>query len=205
PGGAGAGRLAPFAERFARAGLVNSLARTVLKLTLPGVPDIYQGTAGWDFSLVDPDNRRPVDHAGLAAALDGDRAWPDLLARWTDGALKGRLTAALLADRAEAPALYAEGDYRPLRASGADAERAVAFARRAGGAELAVAIPRLASRLAQDGPVPLGEAWGDTCVLLPPGKWRNSLDGRAHDAREAGIPARELFADLPVAVLRRPG
>ncbi len=90
----------PFAERLARVGMVTGLARSALKCTLPGLPDIYQGTEFWDFSFVDPDNRRPVDYAEREAALGQDVALEDLLASWPDGRIKQRVLARLLADRA---------------------------------------------------------------------------------------------------------
>ncbi len=94
----------PFAARLARVGMVTGLARSALKCTLPGLPDIYQGTEFWDFSFVDPDNRRPVDYAEREAALGQDVALEDLLASWPDGRIKQRVLARLLADRAAFPA-----------------------------------------------------------------------------------------------------
>ena len=96
--------------------MVTGLARTVLKCTLPGVPDIYQGTEIWDLSLVDPDNRRPVDYAARAAALEDGADPAALLRSWRDGRIKQQVLARLLADRAAAPRLYAEGGYEPLAA-----------------------------------------------------------------------------------------
>ena len=107
----------PFAEEVARIGAINSLAQTLLKLTAPGVPDIYQGNEIWDFSLVDPDNRRPVDYAQRREMLDSlDKATPEnLLGRWQDGRIKLFLTQRLLVFRRENPALFAHGSYTPLR------------------------------------------------------------------------------------------
>ena len=108
----------PLARRLAHAGMVTGLARTVLKCTLPGIPDIYQGTELWDLSLVDPDNRRPVDYASRAAALEDGGDPAALLRSWPDGRIKQQVIARLLADRAAAPQLYAEGGYEPLAAQG---------------------------------------------------------------------------------------
>jgi (1->4)-alpha-D-glucan 1-alpha-D-glucosylmutase len=184
----------PFARRLAEAGMRNGLARTVLKLTVPGVPDTYQGTAFWDLSLVDPDNRRPVDYAGAAAALEAGGSPTELIALWPDGRVKQSVTAALLADRAACPTLYAEGDYQPLPASGAAAPHVLAFARMAGGEELVAAVTRLGAA---------GPDWAGTRLALPAGVWRNLLDDRPVEADQTGVAAEELFARLPVAVLRR--
>jgi (1->4)-alpha-D-glucan 1-alpha-D-glucosylmutase len=205
PGSAALATFRPLAARLAGAGMLNTLARTVLKFTVPGVPDTYQGTAFWDFSLVDPDNRRPVDPAPLRRALDEETEFDSLLASWPDGRIKQRLIARLLADRAASPSLYADGDYRPARARGEHAARLVAFTRQAGGEELLVVAPRLASSLAGDEVAPLGAVWGDTRLAAGPGRWRDVLTGAEHEGGEGGLAVRELFAALPVSVLRRIG
>jgi (1->4)-alpha-D-glucan 1-alpha-D-glucosylmutase len=140
-----------------------------------------------------------------AAALDGPRDWPGLLVSWRDGRVKARLIAALLAARAEAPALFAEGDDRPLGSRGALGANLVAFVRTHQDARLAVAVPRLlASRL--DGEAwPLGQFWQDTRVDLPAGRWTDALTGAEVEAGADGAAAADLFATLPVAVLRRSG
>ncbi|KAA2238204.1 malto-oligosyltrehalose synthase [Salinarimonas soli] len=189
----------PLARRLAAIGMVNALARTALKLTLPGVPDTYQGTEMWDLSLVDPDNRRPVDFEARARALTDDTPAEALLAAWTDGRIKQRLTARLLADRAERPALYADGDYKPLAARGAQARRLAAFVREHGEDRLVVVVPRLVGALMPDERLPLGpDAWGDTAVALPPGRWRDVVTGR--EVQNGAVA--ELFGGLPIAVLR---
>ena len=123
--------------------MVTGLARTVLKCTLPGIPDIYQGTELWDLSLVDPDNRRPVDYASRAAALEDGADLPALLRSWPDGRIKQQVIARLLADRAAAPQLYAEGGYEPLAAQGERSRNVIAFRRSRVGEDLIVAVPRL--------------------------------------------------------------
>ena len=123
--------------------MVTGLARTVLKCTLPGIPDIYQGTELWDLSLVDPDNRRPVDYASRAAALEDGGDPAALLRSWPDGRIKQQVIARLLADRAAAPQLYAEGGYEPLAAQGERSRNVVAFRRSRAGEDLIVAVPRL--------------------------------------------------------------
>jgi (1->4)-alpha-D-glucan 1-alpha-D-glucosylmutase len=189
----------PLARRLSLIGMVNGLSRTALKLSLPGIPDTYQGTEMWDFSLVDPDNRRPVDYGTRARALDDDTPAEALLASWSDGRIKQRLTARLLADRAERPALYADGDYKALAARGQHARRLAAFSREHGGERLVVVAPRLVGALMPDERLPLGrDVWGDTSVALPQGRWRDIVTGAEVENGAVG----ELFRALPIAVLR---
>jgi (1->4)-alpha-D-glucan 1-alpha-D-glucosylmutase len=182
------GSLAPLAA-------VSSLAQLALKLTVPGVPDIYQGCELWDFSLVDPDNRRPVDWAARVEMLRClDNAGPG-------GCEKLFLTQRLLGLRAEHPALFSQGDYTPLSVEGGRAdENLCAFSREHDGEAMAVAVPRLVARLYHG-----GEAadWGGTSVALPDGgDWEDVLGGARHAGGER-IRAAELFAAFPVAVLLR--
>ncbi len=197
PGSAFLSGFRPLAARLALAGMRNGLVRTALKATLPGVPDIYQGTAFWDFSLVDPDNRRPVDHAGQLAALERGGSPSELVRHWQDGRVKQAVLAALLADRAASPKLYAEGDYRPVAASGPGAEHVLAFARRAGPDEIVTIVSRFG--------LTEGSSSGETRVPLPEGTWRDLLSGRTLSGGASGVSVRELFADLPVAVVRSTG
>lgn len=210
--------LAPFQQRLARFGLYNGLTQTLLKLTAPGVPDIYQGNELWDFSLVDPDNRRPVDYSrrsGLLASLQepSPAVVRGLLDTLEDGRAKLALIRQALAVRSRHETLFRDGDYLPLAVSGERAGHLVAFARRWRG-EAAIAIaPRLYARLLGDSQrLPLGaEVWGDTWIDLEalPGKaaWTNSLTGAELPVTaEAGrrcIRAREALADFPVALLTR--
>jgi (1->4)-alpha-D-glucan 1-alpha-D-glucosylmutase len=175
----------------------------VLKGTLPGVPDVYQGTEFWDLSLVDPDNRRPVDYAARAQALAAQEPLDSLLASWRDGRIKQRVLAALLADRAEAPTLYAEGGYEPLVASGAAGSHIVGFMRRQGADTLVVAVPRLLGRTVDKETVPIGpEFWGDTTLPLPWAKWRDVVTGARVETGSSPHRVAELFSTLPILVLR---
>lgn len=195
----------PLARQLAHLGMITGLARTALKCTLPGVPDTYQGTEFWDLSLVDPDNRRPVDYAARVRALDGDEPAEALLAAWRDGRIKQRVLARCLADRAAAPLLYAEGDYRPLQATGARGRQVLAFARGRGDESLVVAVPRLLGDLAE-GALPLGEAfWGGTVLPLPPGRWREVVTGAEIVADGSPHPVGALLEALPIAVLGKTG
>ena len=156
----------PVAQEIARLGAVNSLTQTLLKLTSPGVPDIYQGTEIWDYSLVDPDNRRPVDYAQRREMLETlETAKPDeLMHAWPDGRIKMFLTQRVLRFRREHADLFQRGEYLPLRASGIFAECCVGFARHLAGEWIAVIAPRLSSRV---GFPPMGELWKDTIIELP--------------------------------------
>jgi (1->4)-alpha-D-glucan 1-alpha-D-glucosylmutase len=189
-------------HRLVELGRVSSLAQTALLLTCPGIPDLYQGTEVWDLSLVDPDNRRPVDYPARerllaeltsAAAAAGDRSGPAAgaaaaLARADDGGPKLWLITQVLRHRRRHPAAYGPASgYEPLPVTGQKAGHAVAF-RRTGG--LAVLVPRLVVGLAGD--------WAGTAVQLPPGSWRSVLTG---EPASGAAPAADLLAGFPVAVL----
>ena len=164
-----------FVQRIELFGYRNSLAQTVLQLTCPGVPDLYQGTECWDFSLVDPDNRRPVDfdfRKQLLTQLELSTHWPASIA---DPATKLQCTRRLLHLRRDYPDLFLNGHYLPLPASGSAADHLCAFARMPGepetGLVLLVIVPRLTYTLCAGDPARLAEpeVWGDTVVELPPG------------------------------------
>ncbi|MGE0257995.1 MAG: malto-oligosyltrehalose synthase [Alphaproteobacteria bacterium] len=196
--------LLDFAElvrQLARPSAIASLAQLVLKLTVPGVPDIYQGCELWDFSLVDPDNRRPVGWAERARLLgEIAEAHPaELVERWPDGREKLFATARLLGLRSARPALFSAGDYQPLEiGEGTNSDRVCAFSRRHADEVLAVAVPRLTFGLFRDGGPP---EFGTTEIVLPAvQRWRDVFTGEAIGARER-IRAAELFWQFPVSVL----
>lgn len=151
--------VAAFARRIALAGAVNSLAQTALRLTLPGVPDTYQGTEFWDLSLVDPDNRRPVDYDARREIA----AWPE--ADWTTGRIKQSLIAHVLRLRADYPAVF-EAPIMPLSVTGERGGQIVAFERRAGDAALLVVAPLRASSGVTGHPAVVPGFWGDTEVAF---------------------------------------
>ncbi|HDS9357568.1 TPA: malto-oligosyltrehalose synthase [Enterobacter chengduensis] len=156
-------------QPFVRAGLMNSLSQTVIKLTAPGVPDIYQGSEALNFSLVDPDNRREPDFAWLAenlAALDATVFRDE--ARWRDGSVKQFVTATLLRMRQHAPALFHYGDWLPLRVRGDRENHLIAWARVKDDAALIVAVPRLAFDVVQHGLGPDPALWANTVIDLAP-------------------------------------
>ncbi len=164
----------PLAERLAQAGMVNSLAQLAIKLAAPGVPDFYQGVELWDFSMVDPDNRRPVDFEARSRALetmreafahDPQTLLSDLLAHPEDGRIKLFLTAQGLALRAEKPELFANGAYAPLTFAGKRAPLAFGFARRDADTESLVVVPRfVTAHLGRETRFPLAGFWEDTRV-----------------------------------------
>ncbi len=201
--------MAAFADRIALPGAVNSLSQTLLRLTTPGVPDLYQGTEFWDFSLVDPDNRRPVDFATRIAALAEAGEPAALLAHWRDGRVKQAIIARALALRARQPELFAEGSYEPLRVEGPAAEHVVAFALVIGAAACVVAVTRLsAGLLGADATQPLvpDAAWADTRIVLPRNlaghSWVSTLASRdVVPGMTEWLAVSNLFRSLPVTVL----
>ncbi|PXW28169.1 malto-oligosyltrehalose synthase [Paraburkholderia caballeronis] len=199
--------LETFVARIAPAGVSNSLLQTTLRITSPGVPDLYQGTELWDFSLVDPDNRRPVDYAQRAAAL-GDDPPSARLAQWRDARVKLGIVQRLLALRTRAPSLLRDGAYLPLAVHGEHAARVIAFARQHGDERAVVIGTRLATPLLEDSALPLvaADRWGDTAIELPPGfadaRWHDWLsDASPTIPRTRVVAVRDVLAALPVAVL----
>lgn len=211
----------PLQLRIARIGMLNSLSQTMMKLTCPGVPDIYQGQEVWDFSLVDPDNRRPVDYRRrlqlleeLEAELEGvgDRSalCQALMRTWEDGRPKLYLTRMLLQLRQRLPELFREGSYEALEGSGEQAEHLIAFRRRVSGAEIVAVAPRLChglygAAMEEARGFPGGGVWGDTVLqgLGGGGEWVGVLSGRRFTDGDGGIAVAELLADFPVEVLER--
>lgn len=156
-------------QPFIHAGLVNSLTQTVIKLTAPGVPDIYQGSEALNFSLVDPDNRREPDFAALARLLDEDETSNSSTEEsWLSGQLKQHVIARLLRFRQQQPTLFRQGDYLPLAATGNRAENVIAFARAQGDDALIVIAPRLVFEALHGSFVwPHTERWAQMEIPLP--------------------------------------
>jgi (1->4)-alpha-D-glucan 1-alpha-D-glucosylmutase len=212
-----------FQARVTHFGALNSLGQTLVKLTAPGVPDFYQGSELWDLSLVDPDNRRPVDWAertrlldevlaAVAAAPDRAALAHELVKSWTDGRVKLFVIHEGLAVRRAHRALFEGGAYRPLDARGAWSEHVCAFARTAGDATAVTIIPRLLARRGVDA-LPLGlEYWADTRLELPrelAGRYTNALTGEPVETVQAGdgaaLPLADVLTAFPVALLLREG
>jgi (1->4)-alpha-D-glucan 1-alpha-D-glucosylmutase len=210
----------PFQRRVAVAGAVNSLAQLVLKVASPGVPDFYQGTELWDLTMVDPDNRHPVDYEARTAflqsiqpLLEGDcepERWRQLLSgmleRWPAGELKLFCTAVALNLRRRLSQLFLCGDYVPLSVQGKRSEHVVALARQLGRDAVIAITPRLTARFVTSKfPFPLGEeCWKDTSVGLTEPfqqrRYRNLFTGISLSA-DTGISLGEQFEVLPVSLL----
>lgn len=196
-----------FADSVAAAGAINSLAQTLIKLTAPGVPDIYQGCELWDFSFVDPDNRRPVDYPlrhGFLEALQQENTRYSLMANWRNGQLKQFLIATILSARAHYPALFTHGSYQQLSVEGKLHEHIFCFVRELNGQILIVATVRFAAELCdRTQPIVTREHWQDTHIQLPKRlralDWLDLLTGTRFNGDS--LPASRLFADLSVAAL----
>jgi (1->4)-alpha-D-glucan 1-alpha-D-glucosylmutase len=199
-------------------GAVNSLAQVVLKTASPGVPDFYQGSEMWDLSLVDPDNRRPVDYAIRTAELDAmlrqadvegaTAVCRDVTARLEVGRIKLWTTHRALATRAELPEVFRRGEYIPLGGSGRHEQHVIAFLRRRGDENVLIAVPRFAFTLMYHRPeLPLGDAWGhgeliaEQCAGM---RYVNVFTGEELTVPQNGrIPLAQMFAEFPVSMLMR--
>jgi (1->4)-alpha-D-glucan 1-alpha-D-glucosylmutase len=209
----------PFQQKVAQLGMLNSLAQTLIKLTVPGVPDIYQGNEFWEFSLVDPDNRRPVDYAVRQEVLRQLHSYKDesgsgagtreLLQNPSDGRIKLYMIWKLLGLRNRHRDLFRDGEYVPLGTLGEHVNHVLAFARTGHTESIIVAVPRLCAKLLK-GKQPLCpgcDVWQDTRIQLSFGgtSFQNLFTGELVWARENGnvseLPAAQLFAHFPVALL----
>lgn len=161
--------LAGAAQAIAPAGALNGLAQTLLHLSVPGVPDVYQGDEYWDFSLVDPDNRRPVDFQARQRALENPADIGELLSSWRDGRIKQAVIGQVLALRKANVELFSDGAYTALEVVGPLADHVVAFCRELHGKHVLVVVPRWPRRLLENALLPLipAQVWGDTRVKLP--------------------------------------
>jgi len=216
--------LRQFQELTSHCGMLNSLSQTLLKLTAPGIPDFYQGSELWDFSLVDPDNRRPVDFDLRRRHLESLRSGEtrgllplcrELTAAPGDGRVKLFLIRQALKVRRRERELFERGDYLPLEAAGERAEHLCAFARVLGDRAIIAVAPRFFTRLIDHpGELPLGEdVWRSTAIGLPPGaggcRFRNLFTGEILASRAQAPGARlhlgEVLAAFPVALLEKVG
>ena len=201
-----AGELGAFANRLALPGAINGLSQAMLRMTCPGICDLYQGTEYWDFSLVDPDNRRPVDYPARERSLEtaGDPA--DLMPHWRDGRVKQAIIARTLALREAAPDLFTKGAYTPLQLEGAAAHHILAFVRSYEGKAAVVLTTRLPASLGLEGATPLVQPsqWRETSVQMPRNLLGRSLVDRLGNAPDATVaPAMDLqplLSRLPVAL-----
>ena len=213
-------QLRQWTGKIARFGALNSLSQTLLKLTCPGAPDLYQGNELWNLHFVDPDNRQAVDFESRQKLLAEIKKREnenlqllllDLLSHWQDGRVKLFLIYKALNFRAQQSELFQNGSYVPLAVSGTAARHVCAFARRDGAVWSLVAVPRLPVGVFPADHAPLGRqgAWEDTAVELPgdsPAKWSHVFTGETLPARktvdgERYLYVKDLFCDFPVALL----
>jgi (1->4)-alpha-D-glucan 1-alpha-D-glucosylmutase len=203
----------PFQQQVAEYGMFNSLAQVLLKNASPGVPDLYQGNELWDLSLVDPDNRRPVDYERRISFLHEiqERSRHDILglidemlAVKEDGRIKLFLTHRVLQARKANLALFQSGDYQPLAVSGKLANHIIAFARSHEGQVALAIVPRFLTSLIQPGELPLGEqVWQDTQIHLPakmPATWTNGITAQPLQCQQT-LPIAQALHHFPVALL----
>ncbi len=193
--------ISDMAETISRLGALNSLTQLVVKCTAPGVPDIYQGTEIWDDSLVDPDNRRPIDFAHRRQLLASIESTPasELLAEWPTGRIKLHVLRTLLQFRRAHAAFFREAGYDALNATGTAKKHVIAYARRTTREELIVIVPRLTGSFDS---TPLGDLWTDTEIPCPSGG-TELLTGRTLPADAPTIRLSTLLTELPFAVLHR--
>ncbi len=209
--------LIPFSRRVAHFGMLNSLSQTLIKITSPGVPDFYQGTELWDLSLVDPDNRRPVDFEKMRSMLTSIREQEDsdigglirdLLRTREDGKIKLFLIYRALKARRGHREIFQEGAYVPLESAGRFRSHIIAFARRYQHQWAIVVAPRLLSHIIQEGDFPLGrQVWQDTELTMPDGaplECRNVITGEALSAGNV-LPVGDILHSFPVALLMGEG
>lgn len=196
-------------------GIINSLVQVILKFTCPGVPDVYQGCEGWDFSFVDPDNRRAVDYGHLKKLLETlpeiERGEKELQQLWNNRAgaqIKMWLVQRLFQLRNEQPDFFAYGDYIPLKTKGRYKDQVLAFARKHKQDWLVVLVPlHLAAVLHEQEKSDFNFDWDDTVVLLPKevkNEWRDLLRGTAGDSKK-GILIKHVFRSVPFAILKMQG
>ncbi|MBW4542367.1 MAG: malto-oligosyltrehalose synthase [Myxacorys chilensis ATA2-1-KO14] len=205
--------LLPFQKKVAFYGIFNSLSQALLKITSPGIPDFYQGCELWDLSLVDPDNRRPVDFEQRQAFLDDiqQRIQSDisslvteLLETKEDGRIKLFLTVQALKARTKYLSVFQKGSYQPLEVEGALHDHVIAFARSEGSTTLITVVPRFLTAIVQPGEHPLGtQVWSDTKVKLPARSssgWQDAITGQIIQHDEA-LPVGDVLSQFPVALL----
>jgi len=206
-----------FQKKVSFYGAFNSLSQAILKITSPGVPDFYQGSELWDFSLVDPDNRRPVNFSRRKSFLEEIKAKEEkdtlglisqLLSSWQDGKIKMFLIYRALKARASYVEIFQKGSYTVSKSAGRFKEHVVSFLRTQGQSQAIVVAPRFFSGLVNEGRYPLGEeVWQDTHIFLPklkPAAWRNVITGEIFNGEER-MPVGSILKSFPVALLIRDG
>jgi (1->4)-alpha-D-glucan 1-alpha-D-glucosylmutase len=213
----------PFQKKIAHYGIYNALSQLLLKIASPGVPDFYQGNEVFDLSLVDPDNRRPVDYQSRKRMLDllkkrfaTEGPAPaslvgDLIREKENGLIKLYVTWRALSYRRENPALFSNGSYHPLEVMGGKEKHLCAFSRTLRGEKVVVAVPRLLVSLAGTSEVPIGKVWEGSYLVLdeeaPGSSYLNDFTGEVIKTKEAEgkvvLSMSELFATFPLGLLKK--
>jgi (1->4)-alpha-D-glucan 1-alpha-D-glucosylmutase len=203
----------PFREKVSFFGVINSLGQSLIKITAPGIPDIYQGTELWDLSYVDPDNRRPVDYELRKSYLKEFEQNPDgmdqgnlnlLMDNYADGKIKMYTLYRALRERRLNPELFQNADYIPLQVSSGYNDKVISYAREHQGQWYIIALPLFTTSLCQAGNFPLGKAWSEGYLDLPPEapqRWKNVFSGDTLST-EGQVAISQLFADFPVCLLK---
>lgn len=198
----------PFQKQIAEYGIYNSLSQILIKHIAPGIPDLYQGAELWELSLVDPDNRRPVDYqkrmdflTDIQAKIPGDRRnfLKYLIATQESGKIKLFLIHQLLKARQQHPELFNNGDYQPIEVAGKYRNNAIAWARNYNGRSIVAIAPRFLTQVVSPGQLPVGEVWNDTYLQLPPGNWYNPLEDTTISGEKLAL--RDILVDFPVGFL----
>ena len=211
----------PFQKKIAHYGLYNSLSQTLVKITAPGVPDFYQGTEIWNFSLVDPDNRQPIDYSLRNRMLEEirkrEKECPlselarDLTMHKENGMAKLYLIYKALHYRKDKRQLFGQGEYLPLEVIGEKSYSVCAYARREGHREIIIAVPRFLTKCVDTDEPPLGLIWRDTSLVIPffdsGTRLQNIFTGDIMITKDQGdrisVPVAEIFAHFPVAMMER--
>jgi (1->4)-alpha-D-glucan 1-alpha-D-glucosylmutase len=193
------GSIQAFARRTSLLGALNSLSQITLKTMMPGVPDFYQGTEFWDCSLVDPDNRRPVDFAARQAAITmtENPDWDNLVENWPDGRIKLAWTQALLKMRHTLPDVFMNGDYDPIMISGPDKDHVIAFARQFKSDAVIIAVGRRLAKFSDDGRV-----WPREPIDAALDLSNYAGDFETANVSKAAIPCSALFTKFPATIVR---
>jgi (1->4)-alpha-D-glucan 1-alpha-D-glucosylmutase len=203
----------PFVKKLSFYGMLYSLCQVVIKIAAPGIPDIYQGNELWDLSMVDPDNRRPVDFeqrkkllTELETASENgmEKVVKSVQENWEDGRIKMFTTWRTLQTRKAFKTLFTEGNYMPLQTSFTEQAQVLAFARQSGNQWCLVAIPLNVVALSSPGQFPVGASvWKDETIELPensPTKWINKFTNEAISGKKT-LALKDVFATFPVALL----
>lgn len=199
--------LAVFVRSIAVAGAVNGLTQTLLRMTTPGVPDLYQGCELWDFSLVDPDNRRPVDFSLRTRLLNTAATDEDLIRHWRDGRIKQQLIRRTLEVRRQGAELFRSGAYIPVECAPDSNSKLLVYARKQHDRAILVAVPRCSAAALLDAPEPRfkTETWRDVAITLPATlrnhRWYDALGDDGYETNENRIELASIFKNWPVSLL----